>query len=91
MLLRAHHVALPSLRAIAVLPMSLAKPTERSPLLGQSDYGQNVPANGKPHEGGERGGLSSLPPQDEQPSNARLAVIMGSIWVRYARDDRLKS
>lgn len=70
--------------------MSPAKPTERSPLLGQSDDGQNVPADGKPHDGGERGGFRSLPPQDEQLSNARLAVIMGSIWVRYARDDQLK-
>lgn len=71
--------------------MSLAKPTERRPLLSQSDHGQNVPANGKPQDGGERGAFHSLPSQDEQLSNASLAVIMGSIWVRYARDDQLKS
>lgn len=71
--------------------MSLANPTERRPLLSQSDPGQNVPANGKPRDGGERGAFHSLPSQDEQLSNASLAVIMGSIWVRYARHDRLKS
>lgn len=71
--------------------MSPATPTERSPLLRQSDHGPNVPADGKTQHGGERGGLPSLPPHDEQLSNARLAVIMGSIWVRCARHDQLKS
>ena len=64
--------------------MSLSESTERSPLLGKSDSVQSVPAYGKPHDNGERGALTPLPCPDEQPSNLRLALIMGSIWVQYA-------
>ena len=61
--------------------MSLSKSTERSPLLDQRGHVQNVPAHGKTHDGGERGDLNPEPPRDKQISNARLALIMGSIWV----------
>lgn len=66
--------------------MSLSKPSERSPLLGKPDHVQDVLANGKSQDDGEWGGSNSLPSRDGQPSNARLAVIMGSIWVRYAEN-----
>ena len=62
--------------------MSSAKVTEQSPLLGQYGRVQNVTADSKPPDGDERGCTSSLSPQDKQLSNARLALIMGSIWVR---------
>ena len=62
--------------------MSLAKVTEQSPLLGQYGHVQNVTADGKLPDGDERGCTNSLSPQDKQLSNARLALIMGSIWVR---------
>ena len=62
--------------------MSLAKVTEQSPLLGQYSHVQSVTANSKPPDGDERGCTTSLSPQDKQLSNARLALIMGSIWVR---------
>ena len=62
--------------------MSLAKATEQSPLLGTNGHVQNVTANGKPPTGDERGWSNSLSSQDKQLSNARLALIMGSIWVR---------
>lgn len=62
--------------------MSLSKPSERTPLLGQSDHIQKVPAHGKFRDDGEAGNSYSLPSPDEQLSNARLALIMGSIWVR---------
>ncbi|KAF6225097.1 hypothetical protein HO133_010293 [Letharia lupina] len=61
--------------------MSLSKPSERSPLLRQVNDAQNVPAEGKPHDDGEWGVSNSLPSRHEQLSNARLALIMGSIWV----------
>ena len=61
--------------------MSLAKVTEQSPLLGQYGHVQSVTADSKPSDGDERGCTSSLSPQDKQLSNARLALIMGSIWV----------
>ena len=61
--------------------MALVDTTERSPLLRQLQHGQNLPADVKPHDGGERGASNSVPPQGEQLSNARLALIMGSIWV----------
>lgn len=61
--------------------MSLSKPSERSPLLGKPDHVQDVLANGKSQDDGEWGGSNSLPSRDGQPSNARLAVIMGSIWI----------
>lgn len=56
--------------------MSLSKLSEQSPLLGEYEDVQNVLANGKSHDHGEGG----LPCRDEQPSNASLALIMGSIW-----------
>ena len=62
--------------------MSLAKATEHTPLLGPHGHVQNVTANGKPPDGDERGWSNSLSSQDKQLSNARLALIMGSIWVR---------
>ena len=62
--------------------MSLAKVTEQSPLLGQYGHVQDVTANSKPPDGDERGCTKSLCPQEKQLSNARLALIMGSIWVR---------
>ena len=62
--------------------MSLAKVTEQSPLLGQYGHVQNVTADSKPPDGGERGCTNLSSPQDKQLSNARLALIMGSIWVR---------
>ena len=62
--------------------MSLAKVTEQSPLLGQYGHVQSVTADSKPPDDDERGCTTSLSPQDRQLSNARLALIMGSIWVR---------
>lgn len=64
--------------------MSLSKPSEQSPLLGQQDQVQTVPANGKPHDDGDGRHPHPMSSPDEQPSNAKLAVIMGSIWVRNA-------
>lgn len=61
--------------------MSVSKPSERSPLLGQTTVAQNVPANGKYGEDDKGEDFST---RHEQPSNARLALIMGSIWVRSA-------
>lgn len=43
------------------------------------------------HDGGEGGDSSSSSPQDEQPSNARLALIMGSLWVYYAGNTQLEA
>ena len=62
--------------------MSSAKVTEQSPLLGQCGHVQDATANGKPADADERGCTALLSPQDKQLSNARLALIMGSIWVR---------
>ena len=62
--------------------MAVSKPSERSPLLGQKNNAQNVPTNGK-YWNGDQGEDSSA--RYGQPSNARLALIMGSIWVRSAR------
>lgn len=69
--------------------MSLSKPSERSPLLRQVNDAQNVPAEGKPHDDGEWGVSNSLPSRHEQLSNARLALIMGSIWVAHALNTHL--
>ena len=62
--------------------MSSVNVTEQSPLLGQHRHVQDVTTNSKLPEGGERGCNNSLSPQDKQLSNTRLALIMGSIWVR---------
>ena len=43
-----------------------------------------MPVNGKYHDDGDGGHPHSMSSPDEQPSNAKLAVIMGSIWVRNA-------
>lgn len=77
--------------AIIVSSMSLSKHSERSPLLAQTDDVSNLPAAGRSHEDGERGDPNSLLCRDEQPSNARLALIMGSIWVNYAENARLEA
>ena len=61
--------------------MSLSESTERSSLLDQRGHAQNTPAHGKAHDGGERGDPNPEPPREKQLSNARLALIMGSIWV----------
>lgn len=64
--------------------MSLGKPTEQSPLLGQLQLGRSEPElgiNGRLHDHGESDASNPLPPPDEQPSILRLALIMGSIWV----------
>ncbi len=83
--LNIHAVPLPSLSAIPSIFMSLAKPTERSPLIGQLDNVGNIPAHGKSPDHGERGASQPMSSRDEQPSNTRLALIMGSIWVSEAR------
>ena len=62
--------------------MSPSETTERSPLLGQLDHSRKVLVNGQINAGGESGGSDYSPSHNEQPSNARLALIMGSIWVR---------
>ena len=62
--------------------MAVSKPSERSPLLGQTINAQNVPTNGK-YRNGDGGEGSNA--RHGQPSNARVALIMGSIWVRSAR------
>lgn len=62
--------------------MSSVNVTEQSPLLGQYGHVQDVTANSKLPDGDETGCTNSLSPQDKQLSNARLALIMGSIWVR---------
>ena len=64
--------------------MAVSKPSERSPLLGQTINAQNVPANDK-YRNGDQSEDSNA--RYGQPSNARLALIMGSIWVRSARND----
>ena len=62
--------------------MVVSKPSERSPLLGQKINAQNVPTNDK-YRNGDHGEDSNT--RYGQPSNARLALIMGSIWVRSGR------
>ena len=62
--------------------MSSVNVTEQSPLLGQYGHVQDVTAKSKPLDDDERGCTNLLSPQEKQPSNARLALIMGSIWVR---------
>lgn len=64
--------------------MSLSKPSEESPLLGQPNHARSLPANGKIQENGQGGNSISSSSQHEQLSNMSLALIMGSIWVRYA-------
>ena len=59
--------------------MSVSKPSERSPLLGQTINAENVPTYDK-YRNGDQGEDSNA--RHGQPSNARLALIMGSIWVR---------
>ena len=81
--LNTHAVPLP-LPAIPSIFMSLAKPTERSPLIGQLVNVGNIPAHGRSPDHGERGASQPLSSRDEQPSNTRLALIMGSIWVSEA-------
>ena len=71
--------------------MSLSESTDRSPLIGQPDRVLSVPVEGKPHEDGESGAIPPLPSPDEPPSNLMLALIMGSVWVRYAGIIRLQA
>ena len=71
--------------------MSLPQATEQSPLLGQYDNGENGLAGGKSHGQGERGGSGSLALRDKQLSNARLALIMGSIWVSHLATTHLRA
>ena len=63
--------------------MPVSKPSERSPLLGQTNNVQNVPANNKYRKDGQDEDSNA---RHGQPSNARLALIMGSIWVRSTRN-----
>lgn len=62
--------------------MAVSKPSERSPLLGQTINAQNVRTNDK-YRNGDQGQDSNA--RHGQPSNARLALIMGSIWVGSGR------
>ena len=63
--------------------MTLSKPSERSPLLGQPNHPRSLPANGKVQDNGPGEVPISTASGHEQLSNMNLAWIMGSIWVRY--------
>ena len=68
--------------------MSLSMASEQTPLLRQLNHGQVVPVNGKTHHDGERESCHPVPSPDKELSNARLALIMGSIWVRNVQTAR---
>jgi hypothetical protein len=51
---------------------------EESPLLGERSQNAHEGENG---ENGEASVVGSLP-VEEEPSNKKLALVMGSLWVR---------
>ena len=66
--------------------MSLTESSERSPLLGHTNEIPYVPAHsetGLSGQGEEGEDLQTPLFRDEQPSNASLAVILGSVWVCF--------
>lgn len=59
--------------------MANSTSSERSPLLGHSEDESSIEQAQGPAQNGD---AVSIVPSTKEPYNARLALIMGSIWVR---------